>query len=70
MHYLMQIDHMLLIYLVVALAVIITLLIAVMVRLGRQLIETQRLTTKLDNMVNKVLAVGDRSDFTVRTRQF
>ena len=70
MNYLMQIDHMLLIYLLVALAAIVGLLIAVLIRLGRQLLETQKLTTKLDRMINQVLAVGDRSDYGVRSKRF
>lgn len=70
MKYLMQIDHMLLIYLLVALAAIIGLLVAVLIRLGRQLLETQKLTTKLDRMINQVLAVGDRSDYGVRSKRF
>ena len=70
MKYLMQIDHMLLIYLLVALAAIMGLLIAVLIRLGRQLLETQKLTTKLDSMINQVLAVGDRSDYGVRSKRF
>ena len=70
MNYLMQIDHMLLIYLLVALAAIVGLLVAVLIRLGRQLLETQKLTTKLDSMINKVLAVGDRSDYGVRSKRF
>lgn len=70
MKYLMQIDHMLLIYLLVALAAIIGLFVAVLIRLGRQLLETQKLTTKLDRMINQVLAVGDRSDYGVRSKRF
>lgn len=70
MNYLMQIDHMLLIYLLVALAAIVGLLVAVLIRLGRQLLETQKLTTKLDRMINQVLAVGDRSDYGVRSKRF
>jgi hypothetical protein len=66
----MRVDHMLLIYLVVALVICMALLVALLVKLGRQLIQAQKLTTKLDSMINQVLAVGDKSDYRVRSSQF
>jgi hypothetical protein len=67
--YLMQFDHMTLIYSAATLIAIVLLLVAILVKFGRQLIQTQKLIAKLDGMVNQVLTVGDKSDYGVRNRQ-
>ena len=70
MQLIMQLSHMTLSYLVLIFGLIITAFVAVFVLLRRQMRETRRLSQKLERMVNEVLAIGDRSDFTVRRKTF
>lgn len=70
MDYLMNIDHMLLIYAAVALTLILLICIGFFIRLRSQMIETRKLNEKIDSMIEDVLKVGDLSDYGVRGMTF
>ena len=70
MQFVMGIDHMFVVYLAGALIVLVVALALIFVQLRHQINESKRLSVKLDKMVNQVLAVGEDSDYNVRTRTF
>jgi hypothetical protein len=70
MDLLMQVNHMLVLDLLALAAILIALLTVLFVRLQRQQRVNTVLSAKLDQMVNEVLAIGDRSDYTVRSKVF